>query len=281
MLVRNLFGELDQSNFVASQLVTTQVDADDMLRIVAASFGMAHEGQTKASLLNNLERFFKERKAEGKRVLLVVDEAQNLPARSLEELRMLSNFENDGTPLLQSFLLGQEELKRTLKRREMEQFRQRIIAAFHLRPLDRDETQRYIEHRMQRVGWTGDPGILPEAYDQIFAFSEGTPRKINTLCDRLLLFGYLEGLHSIDGQAVTSVLDELKDELWVGVSSDEEDSGLVDEAAPPDSATGLKARVDVLEREVRTLKRILAYDHRLLREAMSQLKGNGKDPDGR
>jgi general secretion pathway protein A len=257
MLVRNLFGELDRSRFVASQLVTTQLEADDLVRTAAASFGLAHAGLPKGELLGHLERFFKERRAQGKRVLLVVDEAQGLPARSLEELRMLSNFEHEGAPVLQSFLLGQNDLGRTLRRPEMEQFRQRIIASFQLRPLDRQELERYILYRLRKVGWRGDPEISVEAFEGIFAFSEGVPRKINTLCDRLLLFGYLEGLHRMDATAVETVTDELKGEYWgdeMAVAKSLEPAG---KGLPPAGAE-LDDRLDSLELEIAALKRILA-----------------------
>ena len=147
MLVSNLFNELDEESVVAAQLVSTQIDEDEVLRMISAAFGLAHENLSKSALLRNLEAFFRARRAEGRRVLLVVDEAQNLPPRSIEELRMLSNYQEDGRALLQSFLLGQLELKQTLQSAGMEQVRQRIIAGYHLRPLDRQELQAYIEHR--------------------------------------------------------------------------------------------------------------------------------------
>ena len=119
-----------------------------MLRLVNSAFGLPHENLSKAALLRNLEAFFRARRAEGKRVLLVIDEAQNLSKRAVEELRMLSNYQEGGQALMQSFLLGQVELKRTLQGPGMEQVRQRIIAGYHLRPLGQDELQHYIEHRL-------------------------------------------------------------------------------------------------------------------------------------
>ncbi len=213
MLVRNLFGELDQKNVMAAQLVTTQVDPEDMLRMVCASFGLPNEGLNKAAMLQNLESVAASRYAEGKRVLLVVDEAQNLPARSIEELRMLSNFQVDGNSLFQSFLLGQEEFKRTLAQPGMEQVRQRIIASSHLEPLDLTETQNYVEFRLSQVGWKGDPDFDPETFAGIHKYSGGIPRKINTLCDRLLLFSCLEELHVVDRDALEAVASEMGSEV--------------------------------------------------------------------
>lgn len=212
LLVRNLFAGLAKENIIAAQLVTTQLGADDMLRMVAASYGLAHEGLGKATLLKNLETFLITRAREGKRVLLVIDEAQNLPLSSLEELRMLSNFQLSGKVLLQSFLLGQAEFKDTLRSPQMEQLRQRVIAAYHLNPLGEDETKAYIEHRLSLVGWTTDPVISDEAYAAIHKYTSGVPRLINQLCDRLLLFGYLEELLSIDIEHVDTVVKELQQE---------------------------------------------------------------------
>lgn len=211
-LVRALFEDLAKENVVAAQLVTTHLEADDTLRMVAASFGLAHEGASKASILKNLETFLLARAREGKRVLLVIDEAQNLPVGSLEELRMLSNFQEDGRALLQSFLLGQEEFKATLQLDGLEQLRQRVIAAYHLDPLAVEESREYIEHRLRLVGWNRDPEFTAAAYGEIYAHTMGVPRKINTFCDRLLLFGYLEELHQLDVEQVREVIAELQQE---------------------------------------------------------------------
>ncbi len=212
LLVRNLFAGLSKDNIVAAQLVTTQLGADDMLRMVAASYGLAHEGLGKAALLKNLETFLITRSREGKRVLLVIDEVQNLPLSSLEELRMLSNFQLSGKILLQSFLLGQADFKNTLRSPQMEQLRQRVIAAYHLNPLGEDETKAYIEHRLSLVGWTSDPVISEEAYALIHKATSGVPRLINQLCDRLLLFGFLEELLALDAEHVETVVKELQQE---------------------------------------------------------------------
>lgn len=212
MLVRTLFADLARENVVAAQLVTTQLEADDTLRMVAASFGLAHEGLDKATILKNLETFMTARAREGKRVLLLVDEAQNLPPRSLEELRMLSNFQLGGKVLFQSFLLGQAEFRNTLQAKGLEQLRQRVIAAYHLEALDLAQTRAYIEHRLTTVGWQNDPKFTDEAYAAIYQHSGGVPRRINTVCDRLMLFGSLEEVHAFDGNNVNTVIAELNQE---------------------------------------------------------------------
>ena len=122
----------------------------------------------------------------------MVDEAQNLTPRAVEELRMLSNFQTGDKSLLQTFLLGQPEFRGILQSPDMQQLRQRVVASYHLGPLDADETRGYIEHRLRTVGWQGDPAFDEEAFAAMHRFTGGIPRRINTPCDRLLLFGFLE-----------------------------------------------------------------------------------------
>src|SRR6476469_1696118 len=197
-LVRSLFEHLDRKRLVAAQLVSTQLDADDMLRAVSAAFGLPAKAVDKATLLASLEAFLCQLATEGKRALLVVDEAQNLTPRAIEELRMLSNYQLGEQALLQSFLIGQPELRAMMQGPQMQQLRQRVIASYHLGPMDKTETQAYVEHRLAHVGWKGDPTFEPAAFDLIYQLSGGIPRRINTLCNRLLLSGYLGEKHSFD-----------------------------------------------------------------------------------
>lgn len=282
MLVSNLFNELDDENVVAAQLVSTQINEDEVLRLISASFGLAHEGLTKAALLRNLEAFFRARRAEGRRVLLVVDEAQNLPQRSIEELRMLSNYQEDGQALLQSFLLGQLELKQTLQGAGMEQVRQRIIAGYHLRPLDRQELQAYIEHRLTLVGWRNDPSISDAAYDEVFSATGGVPRRVNSLCDRLLLFGSLEEVHEIDKEHVATVVEEMAQEMGSSENAPIESvgSGNGQLRAPANRPADLEGRVAFLEQEVQQLRNALSKNRRMLKQAiMLQMDMDDEDEE--
>lgn len=212
-IVRSLLEQLDPNKVVAANLVSTQIDANDMLRMVAAAFGVPSRTLDKAGLLLALETFLVSVAASGKRALLIVDEAQNLTPAAVEELRMLSNFQLEDHALLQSFLVGQPEFRDIMQSGEMQQLRQRVIASYHLGPLDSQETRGYIEHRLGHVGWNNDPAFEPGAYTAIYGYTGGIPRKINTLCDRLLLGAYLSERHTIVEADVREVIDELKEEF--------------------------------------------------------------------
>ena len=212
-IVRSLFEQLDRDRLVAAQLVSTQLDADDMLRSVSAAFGLPAKAVDKATLLASLEAFLCQLALDGKRALLVVDEAQNLTPRAVEELRMLSNFQLGEQALLQSFLIGQPELRDMMHGQQMQQLRQRVIASYHLGPMDKAETQAYIEHRLVHVGWKGDPSIDAAAFELVYTLSGGIPRRINTICNRLLLAGYLQEKHAFGTDDVQAIAREIREEL--------------------------------------------------------------------
>ncbi len=208
-LIDHLFSQLDTGKFTAIKVVTTHLEADDFLRMVAAGLGVPHEDTDKATLLNRIEAFLTSSVKAGRRVLLVVDEAQNLPGHSLEEMRMLSNFQLGQNPLLQIYLVGQPQFRKTLANPDLEQLRQRVVASHHLEPLDALQTREYIEHRLRLVNWRNDPSFTDEAYAAIYRKTDGVPRRINLLCERLLLFGSLEEAHVIDHNVVDEVARDL------------------------------------------------------------------------
>jgi putative secretion ATPase (PEP-CTERM system associated) len=228
-MVRSLLGKLDPQKVVAAQLVSTQLDAEDTLRLVGASFGLRTQDVSKADMLLSLEAFLVAVTQQGKRALLIVDEAQNLTPRAVEELRMLSNFQLETHALLQSFLVGQPEFRQTMQSPHMLQLRQRVIAACHIGPLDNDETRGYIEHRLKCVGWKENPKFNADAYQAIFQCTSGIPRRVNSVCDRLMLSGFIAG-KSVFGRAeVEEVARDMQDESFV-----------IDEAVPAQPAVATK-----------------------------------------
>lgn len=212
-IVRELLDNLDSGKVVAAHLVSTQLDADDTLRLVASSFGIRTKDVAKSDILLSLEAFLVNATRQNKRCLLIVDEAQNLRPRAVEELRMLSNFQFGNYSLLQTFLIGQPEFRDILQSPEMLQLRQRVIATCHINPLDREETQGYIEHRLKCAGARdGIPDFEASAYDAIFQGSGGVPRRINTICDRVLLSGFLGGILVFSADHVNEVFREMGEE---------------------------------------------------------------------
>lgn len=215
-ILQTLLESLNPEELLVATIVTTQLQGDDLLHLVAANFGLDVDGKSKAILLRDLEELFVQHKLGNRRVLLIVDEAQNLPGQTIEELRMLSNFVLDGQPLVQVFLLGQQEFRTTLLSEGFEQLRQRVIATYHLNPLDEEETQTYIEHRLALAGWKQHPSFTDDAFSVVFQKTGGVPRRINNLCDRLLLYAFLEDQELIDKAIVTTVADEIGAEFSTG-----------------------------------------------------------------
>jgi putative secretion ATPase (PEP-CTERM system associated) len=212
MLANTLAHKLASQNLSLAQVVSTRLKDDDMIRMVVASFGLPQH-ESKAVLLDRIEQHLQACYRQGKRALLIVDEAQNIPQGSVEELRMLSNFVQGSKPLLQTFLLGQPEFRRILQSPAMEQLRQRVIASCHLGPLDDAETEAYILHRLLTAGWRNDPSFSADAFAGIHQYTGGIPRKINVMCDRLLLMGSLDKKHALTGAEVASLVEELQQEF--------------------------------------------------------------------
>lgn len=208
-LVGHLMATIDPARLTAVKIVSTQVGGDDMLRLTAQSFGLPIEGMPKAQILRQVEAFLHGQARAGRRSLLIVDEAQNLSVSAIEELRMLSNFQLGGQSLLQIFLLGQPEFRDLLKSAQLEQLRQRVIATHHLDPMQPNEIEPYILHRLSVVGWTGDPHFTQDSFAAIYAATGGVPRRVNVLASRVLLLGALDQLSEIDAEAVRAVIADM------------------------------------------------------------------------
>jgi len=230
-----------------------------------------------------------------------VDEAQNLTAHAVEELRMLSNFQFETQALLQSFLIGQPEFRGIMQSPHMQQLRQRVIAACHIGPMDQDETRAYIEHRLKCAGFTGEPLFDAEAYEAVFKASGGVPRRINSLCDRILLSGFLGGKSAFKLDDVEEVARELNEEtlapisfgksasgtdgtgmrltdstiLDINLSQLELDAGVADEAtrAIADLRNGLnEQRIVRLERSMIRIERSSAATLTLLQQLVNSIR---------
>jgi putative secretion ATPase (PEP-CTERM system associated) len=307
MTLRALIEGLHGSDVVIGHLVTTQLDAEDTLRMVGSAFGFKVKDVPKSELLVTLEAFLLSQTSQGKRCLLIVDEAQNLTMRAVEELRMLSNFQYGNQALLQTFLVGQPEFREILQRPEMEQFRQRVAATCHIGPLDAEETTAYIEHRLKRAGSTGKPSFESEAFQAIHKASHGIPRRINALCDRLLLLGFLCERTHLTVADVDEVVREFASESVVSKNASPEAHGaegangsmvLLGDEAPVDlanvsldavSARGLNRQVDALgvdqymdqlqrlERSVLRLERMNVQTLGMLKKLVNAVKKSSSE----
>lgn len=209
ILMAHLRQQLDAQNVTVGQIVTSLLDGEELLVLVARAFGLG-EVKNKPRALAAIEQFLVRTGMDGGRTLLIVDEAQNLSRDALEELRMLSNFQIGGRPLLQTILLGQPEFRDTLRSAgSLEQLRQRVIASHHLEGMEPQEVEPYVLHRLTRAGWHGRPTLDPRLWERLHHATGGLPRKINQVMTRLLLLGTVERADRLDETMLGSVLAEM------------------------------------------------------------------------
>ena len=209
-LVGHLRNKIDADRVTIGEVVTSGLDGDAMLTMAAHSFGFSVPSGDKAAALTAIESFLHEEARDGRKVILIVDEAQNLSVGALEELRMLSNFHLGSQPLLQLVLLGQPEFRQLLEEwDELEQIRQRVIAAHHLEAMQPDEIEQYVSHRLKHVGWTGNPDFEPQIWERIYEESRGIPRLVNRLMSRLLMRGAARSQSHLDVALFDAVVTEM------------------------------------------------------------------------
>lgn len=210
-LVAHLMQKIDREQMTVGQIVTSNLDGEELVHVAAQAFGLEVEGHDKATALGAIENFLHEEARAGRRTMLVVDESQNLSVEALEELRMLSNFQLGSHPLLQLLLLGQPEFKQVLaQHEELEQLRQRVIAAHHLEAMEQGELEPYIKHRLECVGWNGNPEFDQRVFAELYKATDGIPRRVNQVVTRLLLLGAVEQRTRIDNAMLTAVMQEMQ-----------------------------------------------------------------------
>lgn len=263
-LTGHLMATLDPARTAAVSIVSTQVGGDDMLRLTAQAFGLPTEGVEKAQLLDRIERYLLDTGRSGRRTLLIVDEAQNLPITAIEELRMLSNFQSGGHALLQIFLLGQPEFRDRMNAApELEQMRQRVIATHHLDAMEAAETLPYIEHRLKLAGWSGRPAVTTAAAAALHAAAGGIPRKLNTLATRALLMGAIDRADTIDAPLIAQVVADAEGERprAPAAAAPSTPGGSATAAAADPQLIDHEARIAMLETQIQeqeaALRRVL------------------------
>jgi len=274
-LIRHLLAQMDgASNFVAANMTSTKLEGDDIVRMAAISFGINAGERDKAGILHDLEAHLVQIHKRGARAVLIVDEAQNLSISALEELRMFANFQYGSSAVLQVIMVGQPEFRTTLGMQQFDQLRQRILASFHIDPISETETRNYVTHRLQAAGWRDDPQITDAAFKEIYTHSGGVPRRINTLCARVLLFGYIEERHIIDAEEVYRVAMDLEAERKAVVAAPGQINGnvthtpayaMAEPIAVPATMDGYTAILQRLEVRLDALERNLNRNDRLLK----------------
>ncbi len=207
-LIRTFLNQINEQVKVA-RLFNTKVTSRQFLEMVLQDLGLECQGKTKTEMIETLNNCLIETFAEGKRVVLIIDEAQNLSVDLLEEIRLLSNLETEKTKLLQIILVGQSELRDHLQLPNLEQFRQRITVNYHIPPLDRAETAAYIHHRIHVASENSVIEMPETVLDIIHKFSFGVPRLINVICDALLLYGFVEDQREPDEDMIREVIKDM------------------------------------------------------------------------
>lgn len=265
-LLRGLVQAQDPKRVVVAQLVNSALAADDLLEAVALAFGVPQRPVAGASLLWHIEQFLHRQRRAGRRALLIIDEAQSLTVEGVEHLHALVEFKTDGVPLLQCLLVGQPELREIVKEAWTRFPADAPFPTYHLGPLEKSETRAYIEHRLRCVGWAGDPVFDADAMTLIHRVSGGVPRRINSLCNRMLLNGLLNASHRFDIAAVDAVADELARELGAYAEDLRPSHGFGRPGADaigqsqvlmgPMGLSALTARLDVLERNAMEFLRL-------------------------
>ena len=222
-LLRYLLRKLDPQKTNVGLITNTPRIREEMLQSIMIPFNLPFEDKSPQALLKIFQDFVCAEYGEGRSTLLILDEAQNLEERALEELRMLSNINVDKFQLLQLMLVGQPQLNGLLAKPQLLQFAQRVSSDFHLKRLAQNEVRRYIDFRLRAVG-ADRPLFADEACAMIAEASSGTPRMINILCDTALVYGFSSGAERITDKLVKQMLDDKHQfgifpisELWAKV----------------------------------------------------------------
>ncbi len=208
-LIEKFLSEIDPGEIVTARIFQTQVTPVQFLQSVLVEFGFSPFKKRKAELLKMMKDFMVAQHEEGRRVLIIVDEAQNLSNNVLEEIRLLSGIETQKEKLLSVILVGQPELEEVLDSPQMEQLAQRTRLRYHLKALTPDESREYIEHRLKVAGAAKNDIFANDCYPVIFRYTGGIPRLINTLCDTALICCFADNSKVVTAGQIETAVEEL------------------------------------------------------------------------
>jgi len=204
----NYLLEKIETNITTALINNTLVKPADLLKMLCQDFEIEVKGLDETDLVTAFYQFLVEQYTLGKRVILIIDEAQNLSLEALEQVRMLSNFELEKQHLFQVILVGQPELRYKLRQKALEQLAQRVSVHYHISGLDAEEVVDYVKYRLKIAGAESQDIFLEDALEAVWAYSRGIPRLINILCDTALVYGFADGLERIGREIVDSVIQE-------------------------------------------------------------------------
>lgn len=215
-LLRTFLNRLDSDGHRTALIFNPCLSSLELLQSVNREFGLPCQTESRMELLQTLNAFLLEQKKDGRSVVLVVDEAQNLPPDVLEQIRLISNLETETDKLIQIVLSGQPELLSVLAREELRQLNQRITVRYHLLPMDFESTHSYIDHRMELAGCHRAAEFTIPALKRIFRYSGGVPRLVNVVCDRALLIGFTHESRTVSGAMAAQAVSEVAGRSPVG-----------------------------------------------------------------
>jgi general secretion pathway protein A len=249
-LIRQILKEL-QDDIKVARVNNTLVNSEQLIAMINEDFGIETKDRDKTTMLSDLSNFIVDQYAEGFRTTLIIDEAQNLSAELLEEIRMLSNLETDKTKLLQIILAGQPELKQNLAVPELRQLRQRINISCHINPLTREDMEEYILHRLEVAGNRNAVTFLDGALDELYSLTRGVPRLVNIFCDFLLLIAFNEERKEISTKHVREVAEDLDSENRYWTDTVRKQGSFVDTPHLTNNLQSIVNRLDNLEATMR------------------------------
>jgi general secretion pathway protein A len=256
LLLKNI-----QQDVLVGVMSNSNVLPEDFVKMACQDLELVTEGMDRVEMMDALHQFLLKQFVARKRVVLIIDEAQNLPLETIEEIRTLSNLDTEKDHLIQMILVGQPELKRKLQRPELKQFVQRVTVHCHLRGLSKEEAGQYMDHRLHVAGAKDGTIFDRKAIEAVYEHSRGIPRMINILCDAALLYGYADDLKSIGHEAIEEVVKERRAEGFLFPSELGEQGHLSTTDAAPQ---GLDKRLQVLEKKVNVIGKAIIHVHRTL-----------------
>jgi general secretion pathway protein A len=253
-----------QQNIRVGLINSTSVSPTQLMKMICQEYELEVDGRDKAEMLDLFHGFLLSQFSERNRVALIIDEAQNLTPRTMEEIRMLSNLDAEKNHLIQIVLAGQPDLRIRLQRKELEQFAQRVTVHCHLDPLDGEEVGEFIRHRL-RVAGTENLDIFDKrAIEAIYTYSRGIPRLINILCDNALVYGYADELRVVDKKTIDNVINAREAGGLFSYTHQDGEKGLSTPPMETSMSEPLKERLQLMQRRIHLIENMVGnLDQRL------------------